>query len=203
MKRSTAIQRLGDIADALDQAKRWPEVTMLAGYVYGALLGDAELERVELALVVNEPPATVPWLANPPRLEALAELLRLKLPVSWQWRPGAWPVWNHAIDRAVRFWGADEGRDHDTFTALSEGRFDDLEVEAPPDGEALFTQMLEEHGVARAHLARVTESFYDQQWRRQHRGGGIYPEQHLWSAATAFLELDDALHQVDVGRRPS
>jgi hypothetical protein len=50
-----------------------------------------------------------------------------------------------------------------------------------------------EHEVARQHLATVTESFHDPDWRREHRAGGIYPEHHLWSAAAAFLELDDTL----------
>src|SRR5438876_10435549 len=113
MKHSTAISRLGDVADGLDRAGQWPGVTVVAGYVFGALLeGNAELERIEVALVVAGPPEVVPWLASPAHLEALADSLRLpKLPVSWWWRPVDWPVWNHMISRAVRFLSADGGRD--------------------------------------------------------------------------------------------
>src|SRR5690348_10921997 len=99
MKRSTAMSRLRDIADGLDRAAQWSEVTVVDGYVFGALLEPAaEIDRLELALVVAEAPEVVPWMARPARLEALAELLRLpKLPVLWWWRPAGWPVWNHII----------------------------------------------------------------------------------------------------------
>jgi hypothetical protein len=90
MKRSTAISRLTDIADGLDRAVQWSEVTVVGAYVFGRLLeSDAQVERIELALVVAESPEIVPWMARPARLEALAETLRLpKLPVSWWWPRG-------------------------------------------------------------------------------------------------------------------
>ena len=48
---------------------------MVSGYVFGAMLEPAaDIERVELALVVAEQPDVVPWMARPPRLEALAEV---------------------------------------------------------------------------------------------------------------------------------
>ncbi len=46
------------------------------------------------------------------------------------------------------------------------------------------------------HLAKVTESFYDREWRRECRGGE-YPESHLWSAAAAYLELDAAASNLE------
>jgi hypothetical protein len=195
MKRSTAISRLGDVADALDRAVQWPDVTVVAGYVFGALLEkNTELEQIELALVVAEPPEMVPWLASPAHLEALADSLRLpKLPVSWWWRPADWPVWNHTITRAVRFWSADGGRDQSALDALAAGGFEHVAVEVPSDRSELITRLVVEHEVARQHLATVTESFHDPDWRREHRAAGIYPEHHLWSAAAAFLELDDTL----------
>ena len=78
---------------------------MVAAYVFGAVLDRvSELEVVQLALVVDEPPEDVPWMSRPARLEALASLCRFdKLPMSWRWRPAEWPVWNHEINRAVRF----------------------------------------------------------------------------------------------------
>jgi hypothetical protein len=42
----------------------------------------------------------------------------------------------------------------------------------------------------------VTESFYDPDWRRDHRGGGVYPEHHLWLGSAAYLELDDAFKRL-------
>jgi hypothetical protein len=199
MKRSTVISRLNDIADGLDRAVQWSDVTVVGGFVFGGLLEpDAQLERIELALVVAEPPDTVPWMARPARLEALAELLRLpKLPVSWWWRPAGWPVWNHTISRAVRFWSAEGGRDQRAFDELAAGRLEQLEVEAPTNSGELAAQVLVERDVARRYLVTVTESFYEPDWRRDHRGGGIYPEHHLWSATSAYLELDDALQRLE------
>ena len=172
---------------------------MVAGYVFGGLLEpDAQLERIELALVVAESPETVPWMARPERLEALAESLRLpQLPVSWWWRPADRPVWNHTISRAVRFWSADGGRDQQALDGLAAGKLDNVAVEAPANRGELAAQVLAERDVAREHLMTVTESFYDPDWRRDHRAGGIYPENHLWSATAAYLELDDTLQRLD------
>jgi hypothetical protein len=199
MKRSTAVSRLGDVADGLDRAAEWPDVTVVGGYVFGALLEPAEeIERVELALVVAEPPDVVPWMARPARLEALAELLRFpKLPVSWWWRPVGSPVWNHTISRAVRFWSTDDGRDQRAFDALASGHLESVVVETPVDSGELLAQLSVERDVAREHLARVTGLFYDRDWRRERRGGE-YPESHLWSAAAAYLELDDAIGHLDL-----
>jgi hypothetical protein len=198
MKRSTAMSRLGDVADGLDRAAQWSEVTVVGGYVFGALLEPAaEIDRVELALVVAEPPEVVPWMARPARLEALGELLRFpKLPVSWSWRPVGWPVWNHSISRAVRFWNTDGGRDQRAFDGLASGRLEGVVVEMPADSGELAAQLLVERDAAREHLARVTGLFYDRDWRRECRGGE-YPESHLWSAAAAYLELDDAVGHLD------
>jgi hypothetical protein len=198
MKRSTAMSRLGDVSDALDRAAEWPEVSVVGGYVFGALLEPgAVLDRVEIALVVAAPADAVPWMARPARLEALAELLRLqKLPVLWWWRPVEWPVWNHTIRRAVRFWSANGGRDQRGFDGLAGGRLDTSEVAAPAIRDDLLAQVVVERDTARRHLAEVTELFYDRDWRRECRGGE-YPESHLWWAAAAYLELDDAARNVD------
>ena len=198
MKRSTVMSRLCDVADGLDRAAQWSGVTVVGGYVFGSLLEPAaEIERLELALVVAESPEVVPWMARPARLEALAELLRLpKLPVSWWWRPVAWPVWNHTISRAVRFWSSDGGRDQRAFDGLASGRLEGVVVEVPAGSGEFAAQLLVERDAAREHLARVTGLFYDREWRRECRGGD-YPESHLWSAAAAYLELDDAVGHPD------
>jgi hypothetical protein len=47
-----------------------------------------EVERIQIALVVDESAENVPWVSHPARLEALASMLRFdRLPVSWRWRP--------------------------------------------------------------------------------------------------------------------
>ena len=66
VKRSTAIGRLSDVADELDRAKQWSAVSVVAGYVYGPLVdGDDELERVSIALVVDEPADSVATQLTP------------------------------------------------------------------------------------------------------------------------------------------
>ena len=80
-------------------------------------------------------------------------------------------------------------------TAIS--RLESFAVEEPASGGELAAQVLVERDVARRHLVTVTESFHDPGWRREHRGDGDYPENHLWSATAAYLELDDALQRLD------
>jgi hypothetical protein len=196
VKRSTALARLADVVDALDRAAQWPDTTVVAAYVYGELLTDtADLERVELVFVVDEPPEQVPWLARPPRLEALAAFSRFtKLPLSWQWRPAAWPVWNHTINRAVRFWSRDHHTDRAALEALASAHLESVTIEAPATTDALVAQLVVERDTARHHLTTTLDQYYDRDWRRDHRGATSYPEDHLWQAAAAWIELDNAIN---------
>jgi hypothetical protein len=198
VKHSTAISRLGDVLEGLDRAAEWPGPTVTAAFVYGGLLDcQAELDRVELAFVVAEPAEDVPWMARPARLEALAAILTFaKLPVSWQWRPAEWPVWNHEIERALRVWSADGGRDQPALDALAARHLNDVTPHAPASDAALIAELLVERDVARRHLATVTQSFYDRDWQREHRGDGVHAEDHLWWASAAFLDLDDAIQRL-------
>jgi hypothetical protein len=199
MKYSTAMSRLTDVVDGLDRAEEWPETTVTAAFVFGRLLdGTADLDRIEVALVVAEAPEVVPWMSRPAHLEARASVLRFtKLPVSWHWRPAEWPVWNHEIDRAVRVWTAPGGRDQSVLDALGSGRLDGVRIEAPSRTDELVAELFIELDVGRRHLASVTESFHDQDWRRAHRGDGVYPEDRLWRATAGFLDLDDAIRRLD------
>jgi len=195
MKRSTAIGRMGDVADGLDRAKQWPDHRVMAAYVYGALLeGVDDLEYVEIAFVVDEPASRVPWMSRPAHLEAMAKLLRFdKLPLSWRWRPAEWPVWNHRITRAACFWTVDGGRDQTVLDGLSARATGGLQLTQPADAGALRAQVEIEWVAARTQLATVTAMFDDREWRRVHTGDGAYPEDTLWAAAAAFIELDDWL----------
>jgi hypothetical protein len=195
MKRATAISRLSDVADGLERAKAWPGPCVVGGYVFGALLESAgDVERVQLALIVDEPAENVPWLSRPRQLEALVSLLRFdKLPLSWWWRPSAWPVWNHEINRAVGFWSAAAGSDPAVFDALSTGRVDELKVVEPDNAAQLYEQLVLERDIGRRHLADVVARFHDRDWRREHTHDGIDPADHLWWASSAFLDLDNAV----------
>ena len=195
MKRSTAISRLSEVADGLERSKVWSGPCVVAGYVFGALLDPAgDVERVQLALVVDEPAEDVPWMSRPRHLEALASLLRFdKLPLSWCWRPSAWPVWNHKITCAVCFWSATAGSNQGVFDAMSAGRVDKLEFAEPAHAEQLIEELVLERDVGRRHLETAVAGFYDREWRREHTGDGVYPADHLWWATSGYLDLDNAV----------
>ena len=199
VKRSTAINRLADVADALDRTGQWPGPKVVAAYVFGVLLDPvSELEAIQLALVVDEPPEELAWLSRPARLEALASLCRFdKLPLSWRWRPAAWTVWNHEISRAVRFWSSGEGRDEAVLRALADARVDGLRFDQPGGPEQMARQLTIERDVSRGHLAAVKAQFYDRDWRREHSRDGTHPEDHLWWATAGYLDLDDAIAALD------
>ncbi|MCP4223385.1 MAG: hypothetical protein GY773_08600 [Actinomycetia bacterium] len=196
MKYNTAVTRLGQVAgDLTEHTSSWGESIIVEAHVFGDLVtGPDTIEVIYLALVVDFPVEEVTWLARPARAEATASLLRFdKYPLRWWWRPTVWPVWNHTITRPVRFWSKANGTDETALSLLADRRLDELVSEGPPDPEAYRAQLQTELEAARRHLNRVVDSYHDRDWRRDHKGFGVYPEDHLWWATQGFLELDDAL----------
>ena len=94
--------------------------------------------------------------------------------------------WNHGIERAARIWTAADGRDRSVLEAFASGRLDGAATEKPADTDELLAELIVDRDVGRRHLATVTASFHERDWRREHRGGGIYAEDHLWWAAAGF-----------------
>jgi hypothetical protein len=47
-----------------------------------------------------------------------------------------------------------------------------------------------------AQLRAVHEAYWERDWRREHRGGGRYPEHHLWEATEGYVDLLDAAHHL-------
>jgi hypothetical protein len=197
VKRSTAISRLRDVADGLTTTTQWPDAGIVAGYVFGALIEHTrELERVDLALMVDARPEELAWLCHPAHLEAVAALLRFdKLPLRWWWRSVDGPVWNHHIRRAVRFWTATDGLDVSVVDSLVEGRLEQVPITEPSDDRQLVEQLIAERDLSRRHLADVIDRFYEADWRREHKYQGIFPQDHLWWAAAGFVELDDEVQR--------
>ncbi len=198
MKYSTAVARLRSCAADLDRlAGVSEEPLLLEAWGFGELLDlPDQLDVISLALVVGLPADDVTWHARPPRAEAVASFLRFeKYPLRWFWRPAVWPVWNHAINRAVRFW-SHTGTDTAALDAL-EGRGLDALTVVAPDAEALREQLLIEHETARQHPRDVVDRYDDQEWRCEHSGAGLHPDDHLSCAANGFLDLDAALRRLD------
>lgn len=201
MRYETAVGHLRRIADECARWSRLPEEPLVvAAYVFGDLLrGPAQLERTQLAFVLELPPDEVTWYAKPAPAAGFAQLTGIgKLPLEWYWRPAAWPVWNHHIRDPVRFWSLD-GVDEDVLAALAARRFDRLRREGAPGPEEELRWLEEEAAASLAHLRRVVDAYWDRGWRAEHKGGGISPEDHLWRAAFAYLDLRAGLDAA--GRR--
>jgi hypothetical protein len=206
MKYSTAVGRLRQVAgDLADHTSSWGDSVLVEAYVFGDVLtGPDTVDVIWLVLVVDLPVDEVPWLARPAPAEAAASLLRLdKYPLRWWWRPKGWPVWNHEISRLVQFWSRYDGPDEMVLACLAERRLSDLEYQEPANAQEYRAQLATELETSRRHLEHVVDSYHDRKWRRDHKGFGVYPEDHLWWATSGWLELDDALRAIDRPDQPA
>jgi hypothetical protein len=204
VKRSTAIGHLVEVAEVATERLRlrdtdigWPLEEL---WVTGDLLGPADtLEAGSVVLVLDVPIDELPWLALHPAGQWVGEQLRLgKRPILWCYRPLIGPVWNHEHRRLVRFWSARDGLDTDVIDALRDRRIDRLTVVEPSE-DALTEQVREELSASRRHLRSVLDSYWDNNWRREHKGYDESPEDHLWRAATAVEDMLAALDELTQG----
>jgi hypothetical protein len=99
----------------------------------------------------------------------------------------------------LRFWSAKSGPDLEAIGDLRERRFDKLRLVEPTAAE-LADQLEVELDTCRRHLHRVLDRYWDDDWRREHKGFGVHPEDHLWRAAEAVHQIEAAL--ADAGGRP-
>jgi hypothetical protein len=199
VKYSTAVARLRSCAADLDRLAGFTdEPLMLEAWVFGELLElPDQLDVISLALAIDLPAQDVTWYARPAPAEAAASILGFeKYPLRWYWRPSVWPVWNHAIERAVRFW-SQAGTDTVVLDALVHRDVDALPIIGPPNGEALREQLVIEQEAARGHLRDVLDRYDDREWQHEHSGFGLRPEDHLRSAAHGFLDVDAAFRRHD------
>jgi hypothetical protein len=189
-----AVEKLRILADACESIKGWPpeDPFLLEAYAFGDVLRGADpLECVEVVLVLNLPPQDVVWGSSPHGTVWLADRLRLsKGGFCYWWRSHLDPVWNHHVQDPVRFWSHD-APDEEVLQALAERRFGDLPRQAPSP-RARREQVTGEQDAALSHLRAVHASYWDDDWRREHRGLGRYPEHELWEAVDGYLELRDA-----------
>ncbi len=194
MKRSTAVRNLVTLSKAADRHAAlagldWPLRQMsVAGEI---LDGPATLEAVSVILGLEMPADELPWLALHPREQAVADMLRLpKLPIRRYARPIEEPAWNPVFRKVVRFWDVATGLDRQVVEALDSG---DPAPAVEPTPDEYVRQMTRELTRCRGHLCGVLDGFWEPAWRQAHRGGGIYPEDHLWRAARAVRDIEAAL----------
>lgn len=199
MRRDTAVRNLRKVADIV---QRWStfgdELPVVELWTYGELVEPfvGDLEVAQAVLVVDLPAEELTWQALPLAVVGFASASGLeKLAVARTYRPAVWPVWNHAIHRPVRIWNG-SGIEEDAFSALATGTGIDEHRLAEPAPDAYRRQLVTELSASLAHLKRVTDRFPEREWRREHKGFGTYPEDHLWRAAQGYLELRDALQEL-------
>jgi hypothetical protein len=192
MRYRRAVEKLRALGEACTSSTRLPldEPFLREAYVFGEVLAGADpVESVEVALVLNLPSPDVPWESQPRGTAWLVDHLRLdKGGYRYWWRSREGPVANHVIREPVRFWSATDGPDETVLQALAERRFDFLSRQTEPEsirGAAELASALE-------NLRAVCGSYWEREWRREHRGSGRYPEDTLWEAVHGYLDLLDA-----------
>lgn len=201
MKRSSAVRHLVEMAtvstDLLglrDTSGGWPVEQL---WVAGDLLtGSSAVEHNQVVVVLDVPAEELLWLAWYPGAAWFDDQLRLeKRPFDWAYRALSWPVWNYRHRRLARFWSAEDGLDQDVINALNKGHPEKVEV-AEPTMRALAEQLNTELPLSRQHLRHILEHYWDGDWRRTRRGFENTPEDHLWRAARAVTEMQDALDEL-------
>jgi hypothetical protein len=72
--------------------------------------------------------------------------------------------------------------------ALGERRLGDLHRLIPTAAEEA-EQLQEELAASLAHLQQVDAVYWERESRREHKGLGVHPEDHLWRATHGYLDL--------------
>jgi hypothetical protein len=195
---TTAVGRLRTVASDLSAQAEWRDSLIVRAYVYGELL-DAlpKLEWISLALVVDLPAErSRGWRIrlHRKRRSPFLDSTSIRLAgvgVLWLGRCGT--------TRSSDLYGSGpwkEGADESTLDALADRRLDHLERSVPSEEETFVAQLRIERNAARKHLESVVDSYHDRDWRKSHKGFGVYPEDHLWWVTKGLLDLDNAIGKV-------
>ena len=195
MRRAKAAELLSFAAEGFEKLKSAQSLDgerseLAALYVFGpAVEAPESAVLLDVAVALDLPSDHVPWRCVPPAWRTAAEYLRLdRRPVGLAWRSARIAVANHVIRRPLRFWTAGEGVDENAIAAFAAGDCDQLRAAEPAAG--LFAERLAgELAVSLAHLRETEARYYDHGWRREHKGGGFYPEHALHDAVSGYLDL--------------
>jgi hypothetical protein len=198
MKRTTAVGHLQHIGE---EASRYAEVQPDGWPLDSMWIADEILDAPDtlnvatVLLLVDVPVEDLPWRSLNQVEWAISGTLRIpKLPIWQHGRPSSWPAWNAENRRVRRFWSISDGTDMHVIDTLRAGTsLDPIEVEP----YVFVEQMQTELRVSSAHLATVLDEYWEHDWRREHQGYGIHPEDHLWRAAYGLQQIEAALGIAD------
>ncbi|PRY12918.1 DUF7711 family protein [Kineococcus rhizosphaerae] len=198
MKWTTAVRTLEDVADRCAHVGRQPEgiirLRVFQAWVFGPLLGPRtddvdDVDGVRVALVTNareedcafgtRPPAAGQWLA--------ASSLETK-PVRLFFRSGQAPVWNHVVERPVRFWTREDGVDPEVLARIRAGEGSGLRPAAPTATE-LAGRLDAELAVSLAALRRTAVEYDEKRWSP---GSPTKRADALADASLGYLSVRDA-----------
>lgn len=195
VKRTRAVHHLRELAAKCDEISGMSasifRLRVVQLWAVGDVLGSTpDLDRVEVALVVDLPVDEVPWWSRPAGSEHWAQATRMaKNPISPLWRSAHAPVWNHAIDRPALVWDAGSGTAEEVLTALAEGRGDSVRTPAP-SREELRKRLNDELAVSLRAMRHWTGVYDDKRWGP----GNLTPvSDAMWSAGAGYVDLWDAL----------
>lgn len=73
------------------------------------------------------------------------------------------PVWNHVVERPVRFWSREDGLDHEVLLQLRHGGGEGLRPEAPTAGE-LRERLDRDLAASLTALTRATRAYDEKRW---------------------------------------
>ncbi|WP_249997537.1 hypothetical protein [Actinoplanes sp. M2I2] len=193
MRYEKAVRRLRTIADSCQRAVAYPgqEPVLVAAYTFGPIFdGPDEVDVVRVAFALDLPAEEVPWGTTPPVSVGLVALLGLdKAPALRCWRSARRPVADSMVDRPLRIWSLD-GPDSAALDALARRDAEHLRLLPLTDDEQR-QRLAEDLAISLRHLRQVRDRYADRDWRSDHRGHGVYPENHLWDAVDGYLELLD------------
>ncbi|WP_432544298.1 DUF7711 family protein [Kineococcus sp. SYSU DK002] len=205
MKWTTAVRTLEEVADRCAHVSRQPagivRLRVEEAWVFGALLGPRrdvleDAGAVRVALVTNAEEADCAHGAQPPAAgHWLAASGLATRPVTLTFRSARAPVWNHLVDRPVRFWTVGDGTDHEVLGQLRAGDGEGLRPDPPTPAE-LAARLDRELAVSLGALGRAAREYDEQRWAP---GAPTRRADALADVALGYLDLRAARDGLGVG----
>lgn len=173
VKWTTAVRTLEDVAERCAHMGRQPagivQLRVSEAWVFGELLGPRtdtvdDVSGVRVALVTSADEADCAVATTPPAAgHWLAASGLEKKPARLAFRSEHAPVWNHVVERPVRFWTGADGLDHDVLLQLRAGDGEALRPPAPTAAE-LAERLDRELVVSLGALTRTTREYDEKRW---------------------------------------